>query len=59
MPPPDLNLLKGYILQAQKMHYYTRKEMHQQVQQFHVRKIVGKRFYDIFTKLSAISTDGF
>lgn len=28
MPPPDLNLLKGYILQAQKMHYYTRKEMH-------------------------------
>lgn len=29
------------------------------MQQFHVRKIVGKRFYDIFTKLSAISTDGF
>ena len=28
MPPPDLNTLKCYILHTQKMHYYTRKEMH-------------------------------
>jgi hypothetical protein len=55
----DLNALKEYVLDRQALHFLRVKIMHYKVKDANLRKIIAKRFFDIFVKLSAISIDGF
>jgi len=41
------------------VHQFQVEEAHLKVLQANIRKVICKRFFNIFTKLSSISIDGF
>jgi len=55
----DLNMLKSYVLSEQNIHHLAIQENYLRTQWTYIRRVISKRFYDIFAKLSSISIDGF